>query len=82
MYGAFQTLQEVDAHQAADTLLTSCLGQVLTLIVGQLFIFLELAGENVIGGRIHTQRELHELLINLVIVDGVVQIRQAGTFGN
>ena len=40
MNRAFQTLQKVNAHQAANTLLTTCLGQVFTLVVGQLFIFL------------------------------------------
>ena len=82
MYRAFQPFQQVDTHQPTNTLLTASLGQILSLIVRQLLIFLDLTCEDVVGGRIDAQAQLNQLLINFVVVDGIIQVRQAWTDGN
>ena len=82
MYRAFQPLQQVNTHQPANALLTTSLGQILTLIVRQLLILLELTCEDIVGGHIDAQAQLNQLLINFVVVDGIIQVRQAWTDGN
>ena len=79
MYRAFQPFQQVDTHQPTNTLLTASLGQIFSLIVRQLLIFLDLTCEDVVGGHIDAQAQLYQLLVNLVVVDGIIQVCQAWT---
>ena len=76
---AFQSFQQVNTHQPANALLTASLGQILALIVRQLLILLDFTCEDVVGGHIDAQAQLHQLLVNLVVVDGIIQICQAWT---
>ena len=82
MYRAFQPFQQVDTHQPTNTLLTASLGQIFSLIVRQLLIFLDLTCEDVVGGHIDAQAQLNQLLINFVVVDGIIQVCQTWPNGD
>ena len=49
MHRAFQSLEQVDTHQAADTLLTPCLRQTVFALMVQVGVFFQPAGQNIIG---------------------------------
>ena len=76
-YRAFQPFQQVNTHQPANALFTTSLGQILALIVRQLLIFLDLTCEDIVGGHIDAQAQLYQLLVNLIVVDGIIQVCQA-----
>ena len=78
-YRTFQPFQQVNTHQPANALLATSLGQILALIVRQLLIILDLTCEDVVGGHIDAQAQLYQLLVNLVVVDGIIQVCQAWT---
>ena len=82
MYRTFQPFQQVNTHQPANALLATSLGQILALIVRQLLIFLDLTCEDIVGGHIDAQAQLYQLLVNLIVVDGIIQVCQAWTDGN
>ena len=48
MDGTLQPFEQVDAHQAADTLLTTYLRQTVFALVVQSGVFLHSAGQNVV----------------------------------
>src|SRR5699024_3124729 len=52
---AFQTLEQIDAHQAANALLSSCLGKSIFSLVIQIGVLLHAAGQNVVGWSIDAQ---------------------------
>ena len=51
---AFQTLEQVDAHQSLNAAFPTALGQVLVLVMDEVFVLLQLAGEYVMRRRIDT----------------------------
>jgi hypothetical protein len=42
---------------------------------------LDLTREETLGGQIDAQAQLYELLVNLIVVDGIIQVCQACTTG-
>ena len=74
-YGAFQPLEQVDAHQPLNAEFTSLHGQVR---LAAIHVFIQLAGENVVGRRIDAQRQGTQQLIDLVVIDCLIQIREIG----
>ena len=46
--------------------------------MSEVFVLLKLAWKDIIRRCIDTQGELHQLLINFIIVNGIAQIRQIG----
>ena len=45
-------------------------------------ILLDFACKDVVGGHIDAQAQLYQLLVNLIVVDGIIQVCQAWTDGN
>ena len=74
-YGAFQPLEQVDAHQPLNAEFTSLHGQVC---LAAIHVFIQLTGENVVGRRIDAQRQRTQQLIDLVVIDCLIQIREIG----
>ena len=80
--GTFQSFQKVDAHQSADTLLTSGLREVFALVVCHFSIFLYLAWEDIVGRCVDAQTQQHQLGIYFIVVNGTFQIGKARTPGD
>ena len=78
IYRGLQPLEQIDAHEPADTLFAPSLGKTVALIVRKVDIFCHSARQNVVAGRIYAQIERHEQRIDFVVVDGAIQIRQIG----
>ena len=78
---AFHTLHQVDGHQPADTLLAAglCKSHVDSVVAVKLRVFFHFAWQNKVRRRINRQVQKHQLLKNLVVVDGPLQIRQMWT---
>ena len=55
--GAFQSLQQVNAHEPLDTLFTATLSQVVPLVVRQVDVLRQLTGEDVVGRCVYDQTE-------------------------
>ena len=77
-----QPLEQIDTHQAADTLLTALLGQACPLVVGEFLVFGEAGGHDVVSRGVDGQVEGDQQPIDLVIVDGVPQVCQTGAQGD
>ena len=78
IHRAFQPLEKVDAHQAADAFLASLLGQACTLVVGHVQIFCKARRHDVVRRRIDRQIQRHEQCIDVIVVDGIAQVGQTG----
>ena len=50
--------------------------------MGEVFVLLQLTRKDIVRWRIYAQRQLHQLVIDLVVVDGISQIRQTRTQRN
>ena len=82
MDGALEALEEVDAHEALHTALASRLGQVLRHVVRERRVFVPLARMDVVRRGIDAECELHELLVDLAVVDCARTIRELRTTGD
>ena len=78
---AFHTLHQVDGHQSPDALLAAGLrkANIDSVVAIKLRVFFHSARQNKVGGRVNRQIQKHQLLENLVVVDGILQIRQVRT---
>ena len=75
---AFQPFEQVDTHQAANTLLAALLGQAVAFVVGLLYILGQTGRLNVVGRSVNAEVERVELLVDVLVVDGPGQVGQAG----
>ena len=48
--------------------------KILALVMGEVFILLQLTWEDIVRRRVYAQRQLHQLLIDLIIVNSISQI--------
>ena len=74
--GTLQALEHEDTHQAADTHFTSDHGKTGGMGFRIEPVFFRLAGQNELGWRIDSQVEFLELGENLVVVDGLREVRK------
>ena len=73
-----QALKQVDAHQTPDTFLTTLLRQTRALVVGHVDVLRQTRGHNIVGRRVNGQRQRNQHLIDLIVVDRITEVRQAG----
>ena len=67
--GAFQALQQVDGHEAADSFFAPELREAFVLFLIQLRVFLALRGMDVVRGNVNGEVEQFEALVNLFVSD-------------
>ena len=79
---AFQPLEKVDTHKTSNAFFTSLLGQAVSLVVRHVDVLCQLRWHDIIRRRIDHQTQRHEQIVNIVIVDRIIQIGQAGTQRN
>ena len=72
MYGAFKALEQIDAHQSLHTVLTPCLREIISFVMGELFVFLQFTRVNIAGGSIDTKCEVREMIVYFTVIDGVI----------
>ena len=82
MDGGLEPLEQIDAHQSADALLTALLRQGVALVVRQIDVFRRLAGQNKVAGRIDGEVKHHQDFIDVVVIDRTAQIGQVWTQGD
>ena len=69
VHGRFQSLEQVDAHQPADTFLAAHLGQAVALVVRQVVVLGGLAGQDEVAGRVDGQVQQHQDFVDVVIMN-------------
>ena len=65
----FPIASVVDTHQSANSLLTTALGKIDALVMRQIHVLIQLAWKDIVGRRINAKAKLHQLFINLIVVD-------------
>ena len=66
-------------YKAANAFFTSLLGQAVSLVMRHVDVLCQFRRHDIIRRRIDRQAQRHKQIVNIVIVDRIIQIGQAGT---
>ena len=76
IHRAFQPLEQIDAHEPADAFLAPLLRQTCPFMMGHVDVLRHSRRHDIVGRGVDRQIQGHQQVIDVVIADGIVQIRE------